>query len=103
MEQYFLSKEGSKMMKRITKHVILPSLAPILIVGLFFTPKYVFGCANRGYMALAIAFVTLILAFVTVVKAIAEKRHDEIEKSSWWVLTALILLTPTILLLGPLG
>lgn len=90
-------------MKRITKHVMLPLLAPILITGLFFTPKYVFGCANRGYMAVAIAFITLILALVTVVKAISAKRHGEIEKSYWWILTTLILMTPTLLLLGPLG
>ena len=90
-------------MKKITKHLLLPSLAPILIICLFFTPKYVFGCANRGYMALTIALVALILAFVSVSKAIAEKRHGEIQESYWWILTTLILMTTALLLLGPLG
>jgi hypothetical protein len=27
-------------------------IAPIAIVGLYITPKDVFGCANRGLMAL---------------------------------------------------
>jgi ABC-type iron transport system FetAB permease component len=90
-------------MKKITRHLLLPLLAPISIICLFFTPKYVFGCANRGYMALAIALVALILAFVTVTKAITEKRHGEIQESYWWILTTLILMTPTLLLIGPLG
>jgi len=90
-------------MKKITKHLLLPSLAPILIICLFFTPKHVFGCANRGYMALAIALIALTLAFVTVTKAITEKRRGESQESYWWILTTLILITPTLLLLGPLG
>ena len=90
-------------MKKITKHLLLPSLAPILIVCLYFTPKHVFGCANRGLMALAVTLVALILAFVSVTKAIAEKQRGEIQESYWWILTTLILLTPALLLLGPLG
>ena len=90
-------------MKKITKHFLLPLLAPILIVCLYFTPKHVFGCANRGLMALAVTLVALILAFVTVIKAIAEKRQGDIQESYWWILTTLILITPALLLLGPLG
>lgn len=90
-------------MKKITKHLLLPSLAPILIICLFFTPKHVFGCANRGLMALAVTLVALILAFVSATKAIAEKRHGETQESYWWILTTLILITPALLLLGPLG
>ena len=90
-------------MKKITKHLLLPLLAPILIACLYFTPKHVFGCANRGLMALAVTLVALILAFVSVTKAIAEKRQGEIQESYWWILTTLILITPSLLLLGPLG
>lgn len=90
-------------MKKITKHLLLPLLAPILIVSLYFTPKHVFGCANRGLMALAVTLVALILAFVSVTKAIGEKRQGETQESYWWILTILILITPALLLLGPLG
>lgn len=90
-------------MKKITKHLILPSLAPILIICLYFTPKHVFGCANRGLMALAVTLVALILAFASVAKTIAEKRQGEIQESYWWIPTTLILITPALLLLGPLG
>ena len=34
--------------KKLIRHLLLPSLAPALLVGLYFTPKYVFGCATTA-------------------------------------------------------
>jgi len=88
--------------KRITKHVLLPSIAPVSLIGLYFTPKYVFGCANRGYMALAVVCAALLFAFAAVFKAISRKKRGETEDANWWIVTTVILVSPTLLLLGPL-
>jgi len=40
--------------QRIIRHLFVPSVAPAALTWLYFTPKSVFGCANRGYMALAV-------------------------------------------------
>ena len=47
------------------KHVALPALAPVLIVGLYFTPLTVIGCLTRGIIAASIALVSAGLAFIS--------------------------------------
>ena len=88
---------------RVIRHLILPSVAPISIFCLYFTPKYVFGCANRGYMALVIVFIGLIAAIATALKGIKEKKRGQTEEANWWIVTTLILVSPLVLLAGPLG
>jgi hypothetical protein len=97
------TKQSSKLGKRIIKHLVLPSIAPAALFGLYFTPKAVFGCANRGYMALGIVFLATIGAVVATMKGVSERRQGESEAANWWLLTTLILLLPIVLLFGPLG
>lgn len=87
----------------IIGHLVLPSIAPAALIGLFFTPKAVFGCANRGYMALAVVSLALVAAVATAFKGMAEKRRGETEAANRWILTTLILVSPLVLLVGPLG
>ena len=89
--------------QRIVFHLVLPSLAPAAIVALYFTPKSVFGCANRGLLALAIVCLATGAAVATTVKGIKAKKDGETEASNWWIITTLILLLPTVLVIGPLG
>jgi hypothetical protein len=89
--------------QRIIRHLILPLVAPAAMVWLYFTPKTVFGCANRGYIALTVVFLALAAAVVTASKGVAEKRCGETEAANWWIVTTLILLSPLVLLVGPLG
>ena len=84
-------------------HLFLPSIAPATLILLSFTPKTVFGCANRGTMALAIVFLAMVAAVATTVKSAFEKNRGHREEANWWVVTTLILLTPIVLLVGPLG
>lgn len=91
------------MTKKIIRHVLVPSFAPILIVCLYFTPKHVFGCKNRGLMALAVVSVALVAAIITAVKGISQKRQGNAGEAHWWMVSAVILLTPFFLLIGPLG
>jgi hypothetical protein len=87
----------------LMKHLVLPSIAPALLVSLYLTPKHVFGCANRGLLALAVVFVALAAAISSASKSITEKRQGETEEANWWMLTTFILLSPLFLLVGPLG
>ena len=89
--------------KRFFRHLILPLIAPAALVWLYFTPKNVFGCATRGYMALAIVSLALVAAIATTFKATAEKKRGETEAANWWTITTLILASPLVLLAGPLG
>ncbi len=84
------------------KHVVLPLAAPAALMELYFTPKMVFGCVNRGYLALAEVLIATIVAIVTTMIALAEKKRGN-AKAGWWMITTLILLSPIVLLRGPLG
>ena len=89
--------------KRFIRHLILPSIAPVALISLYFTPKTAFGCANRGYMALAVVSLAMAAAIATAFKCVTEKRRGETEEANWWIITTLILLSPLVLLAGPLG
>jgi hypothetical protein len=89
--------------QRVIRHLVLPSMAPAALIWLYFTPKTVFGCANRGYMALAVVFVALAAAVITAINGIRAKRQGENEAGNWWIITTLILIFPLALVAGPLG
>jgi hypothetical protein len=88
---------------RIIRHVLVPLLAPAVLVGLYFTPKHVFGCANRGLMALAVVFIALVAAITTALKGIRQKRQGNAGEANWWMVSTVILLSALFLLVGPLG
>ena len=89
--------------KKIIRYLLVPSLAPALLVCLYFTPKSVFGCANRGYLALAVVFIALVAAVAAAFKGISERKQGNTKEAHWWLVSALILLSPLFLLVGPLG
>jgi hypothetical protein len=89
--------------QKVIRHLILPSVAPAALTWLYFTPKSVFGCANRGYMALAVVSLALIAAIAAMTKGIAVIKRGEADEATWWVITTLILVSPLVLLAGPLG
>lgn len=89
--------------KRYIRHLLVPSLTPALIVSLYFTPKHVFGCANRGLMALAVVFIALVAAISSACKWVSAKRRGNAEEANWWLVSTMILLSPLFLLVGPLG
>ncbi len=89
-------------MTRIVKHLLVPAIAPALIVGLYLTPVTVVGCVNRGIAAFAIVLVSLIAGLVMAIRALMARRRAD-ARWTWWALTALILSVPAVLVLGPLG
>src|SRR4029453_18260182 len=54
------------MLSTILRHAALPAIAPAAIVGLYFTPVLLFGCVNRGLLALAVVLLSATAAFVTI-------------------------------------
>lgn len=87
---------------RVIRHLALPSLAPAALIGLYLTPKAVFGCANRGFMAFAVVLLATLAAVASTWKGVSERQRGESEAANWWLLTTLILLSPVVLLFGPL-
>jgi hypothetical protein len=86
----------------VVKHIVLPAAAPIAIVALYFTPVLVFGCVNRGLLAVAIVLVSAVAACVTTGKGV-RARVQGLPTANWWLLSTLILVMPIALVLGPLG
>jgi hypothetical protein len=78
-------------------------LAPALLFCLYFTPKSVFGCANRGCLALTVVFIALGAAVAATIKGISERKQGNTKEAHLWLVSALILLSPLFLLVGPLG
>jgi hypothetical protein len=83
-------------------HVLVPALAPAAVVGLYFTPVSLVGCANRGYAALAVVFLSLLGGIAAAVTALRTRPSDR-QASALWALSAAILALPALLVLGPLG
>jgi type IV secretory pathway protease TraF len=89
--------------RRFIRHLILPLIAPATLICLYFTPKTVFGCANRGYLALATVLLSMIAAVPTAMMGVVAKRRGANDEANGWLLTTLILVSPLVLLVGPLG
>ena len=89
------------MLPTILKHAALPAIAPAAIVGLYFTPVLLFGCVNRGLLALAIVLLSAAAAFVTIGIGFRERARGR--SPGRWLVSAIILTTPLVLILGPLG
>jgi hypothetical protein len=88
-------------MRPFVRHIGIPALAPAAIVALYFTPVMLFGCVNRGWMAVGVVLISSAGAFVTIGLGIRESLHRR--SAAWWLLSTLILLLPLVLILGPLG
>ncbi len=89
-------------MSAFTKHVLVPAIAPISIVALDFTPVSLVDCVNRGLMALAVVFISLAAGIVTGVLGF-KTRGRGTPASGWWIASTCVLVTPALLVLGPLG
>jgi hypothetical protein len=94
---------GVNLTSRIARHLLLPLMTPAALFALYFTPKAVFGCANRGLMALAVVLLAAIAAAATTWQGVSARRRGESEAANWWLLSTMILLSSILLLFGPLA
>lgn len=72
------------------------------MVGLYFTPLTVIGCATRGLLALTVVLLSAGGAFAAIGLSLGARRRND-ASSDWWIATAAILTVPLALVLGPLG
>lgn len=82
--------------QKITKHVVIPLLPSILFFINAAMPVTVLGCANRGWVALSLALLSLLAAIYTVVIALRTRKSPE---SVWWIISTLLLMVPALALL----
>jgi hypothetical protein len=75
------------------RSVMLPAFAPATFFLVASTPIEVFGCFNRGLLALSIAMVSVICGLIFAVKGGLGKRRGD-PQAHWWAISALILAIP---------
>jgi hypothetical protein len=86
------------MNNQIYRHILLPAFAPVLFLVVATTPVDVLGCATRGLLAVAIAFLSVLAGLVSAfVGARGRKRGNP--DANWWATSALILAMPAVLLI----
>ncbi len=82
-------------MKRISYHIMLPTIMPVLFFIVALTPVEVLGCVLRGLIALLIAMMSGLAALGAAVSGVKGRaRYDR--NSIWWVASTLILVIPVI-------
>jgi hypothetical protein len=89
-------------MKPFVRHIALPAIAPAAVVALYLTPVQVFGCSNRGRMALAVVLVSTAAAFTTIALCFLAKKRDR-KESNRWLASTIVLALPILMVAGPLG
>ena len=89
-------------MNLFTKHIGLPAIVPASVIGLYFTPVVLFGCVNRGLLALAVVLLSTVAAVVTAGLSLRARAQNPLV-ASWWLISTLILVLPLALVIGPLG
>jgi hypothetical protein len=89
-------------MSAFTRHSVIPSIAPLAVVGLYFTPVSLIGCVPRGLLALAIVFISLVAGIVIGMRGLrARMKGDSV--SGWSIASMCLLALPALLVFGPLG
>ncbi len=86
------------MNNQIYRHILLPAFTLLLFLVVATTPVDVLGCATRGLLAVAIAFLSVLAGLASAfVGARGRKRGNP--DANWWATSALILAMPAVLLI----
>lgn len=82
--------------KRVLHHIIIPVFALTVFLSIVAVPVEVIGCRNRGLIAVTMALVGALSALGAMIKgAMGRIRRDP--NSTWWVISALILMIPALI------
>ena len=77
------------------RHIVLPSIAPILFFIVAATPVELLGCRTRGLLAIAIALTSALAGLGAATAAVTRRIRGDAQ-SVWWIATALILSIPAV-------
>ena len=80
---------------RFARHVGYPAIVGSSLLGLYAVPRDLFGCANRGWIALALILMSAIGAIVCMALAVRAGRGN-LPTARLWLLSALCLLLPSL-------
>ena len=83
------------------RHVLLPLVPSLFVVGLYLTPLSVVSCRTRGLVALVVVVAALVAGIVAALLAV--RRRAAGDPSGWLVASALLCLLPALLVFGPLA
>lgn len=83
---------------RIFRHILLPAFAPVLFLVVATTPVDVLGCRNRGLLAIAIAFLSVLAGLGTATAGVRGRMRGD-PAANWWATSALVLALPAVLLI----
>jgi hypothetical protein len=86
------------MNNRVFRHILMPAVMPAIFLAVVAAPVDVLGCRNRGLAVFAIAFLSVLAALVATVIGVRRRFRGEPDALAW-VVTALILTLPSVLLL----
>ena len=85
-------------MKRILRHLIIPSVVPTVFLVMAAMPGQVMGCRNRGLLAVLVALIGGLAGLGTVIMgAIRKMRGDP--NAGWWMTSILILVIPAVVII----
>ena len=83
---------------RIFRHILLPAFAPVLFLVIATTPVDVLGCRNRGLLAIAVAFLSVLAGLGSAVAGVRGRMKGD-PAANWWATSALVLAVPAVLLI----
>ena len=83
---------------RIFRHILLPAFAPVLFLVVATTPVDVLGCRNRGLLAIAVAFISVLAGLGSAVAGVRGRMKGD-PAANWWATSALVLAIPAVLLI----
>ena len=62
---------------RIFRHILLPAIAPVLFLVIATTPVDVLGCRNRGLLAIAVAFLSVLAGLGSAVAGVRGRMKGD--------------------------
>jgi hypothetical protein len=86
------------MNNRIYRYILLPAVAPLLFLVIATTPVDVLGCATRGLVAVAIAFLSVLAGLASAFIGVRGRMRGNPD-ANWWATSALVLTAPAALLI----
>jgi hypothetical protein len=82
-------------MSRITRHFLIPAFAPLIFLAIALTPVDVFGCRNRGLLALSVSLISGLPALAMAIIALKMRIRGDLN-SVWWVASTLVMSIPVV-------
>lgn len=85
-------------MKRILYHIIVPAIIPAAFFVVAAMPVEVLGCRNRSLIAVLIALIGALASLGAVIMGLFGKVRGK-PSAGWWVLSALMLAIPAVVII----